>query len=94
MAKIMIKSVSQDVIPQPNNAQHEWTPWDAFIFFKDSDNLAKGLDHRNAKNKSLYVTLMTDCVDLSYLIRTGMYVSMGVRIEIERLSIHEFTTGS
>lgn len=51
MAKIMIKSVSQDVIPQPNNAQHEWTPWDAFIFFKDSDNLAKGLDHRNAKNQ-------------------------------------------
>lgn len=46
--QILLKSISDDVEPQPNPSRHEWAPWDAFVFVKDPDALAEEFEANGA----------------------------------------------
>ena len=38
-ACIMLKTITPDVLPQPNHTRHEWARWDAYIYTLDPDPL-------------------------------------------------------
>ncbi len=38
-AYIMLKKITDDIKPIPNNTRHEWASWDAFISTSDPDTL-------------------------------------------------------
>ena len=45
-ARLMLKEVGDDVAPRPNHLQHEWAPWDVFVFSSDPDLMAQQLGNR------------------------------------------------
>ncbi|HEY8089611.1 MAG TPA: VOC family protein [Polyangiaceae bacterium] len=47
-AQLLLKSISDDVGPQPNPTRHEWAAWDAFVFVEDPDALAAELALRGS----------------------------------------------
>ena len=48
-AQVMIKEIGESAPPQPNHQQHEWAPWDAFIYAADPDSLADEFSRREVK---------------------------------------------
>jgi hypothetical protein len=36
---IMLKTITPDVLPQPNHTRHAWARWDAYIYTLDPDPL-------------------------------------------------------
>ena len=38
-ASIMLKTITPDVLPQPNHTRHGWARWDAYIYTLDPDSL-------------------------------------------------------
>ena len=46
---IMLKTISPDVLPQPNHTRHEWARWDAYVHTEDPDPLFQEFKKRGAK---------------------------------------------
>lgn len=38
-ASIMLKSISPEILPQPNHTRHPWARWDAYVYTMDPDTL-------------------------------------------------------
>lgn len=38
-ARILLKEISPEVQPVPNNSRHEWARWDAFVMVADPDRM-------------------------------------------------------
>lgn len=36
---IMLKTITPEVLPQPNHTRHDWARWDAYIYTLDPDTL-------------------------------------------------------
>jgi heme-degrading monooxygenase HmoA/catechol 2,3-dioxygenase-like lactoylglutathione lyase family enzyme len=47
-AAIMLKTITPDVLPQPNHTRHEWARWDAYIYTLDPDALFEEFSRRGA----------------------------------------------
>ena len=47
-AAIMLKTISHEVLPQPNHTRHPWARWDAYIYTLDPDVLYEELRKRGA----------------------------------------------
>lgn len=49
--QIYLKEISQSVAPRPNHTQHDWAPWDAFVFVATPDLLAREFASRGVEFK-------------------------------------------
>jgi catechol 2,3-dioxygenase-like lactoylglutathione lyase family enzyme len=38
-ARIMLKEIAPEVLPQPNHTRHPWARWDAYVYAQDPDVL-------------------------------------------------------
>jgi uncharacterized glyoxalase superfamily protein PhnB len=47
-ASIMLKTITPDVLPQPNHTRHGWARWDAYIYTLDPDSLFEEFRRRGA----------------------------------------------
>jgi len=45
---IMLKTITPDVLPQPNHTRHEWARWDAYVYTLDPDTLFQEFRRRGA----------------------------------------------
>ena len=45
---IMLKTITPDVLPQPNHTRHAWARWDAYIYTLDPDSLFAEFQRRGA----------------------------------------------
>ena len=45
---IMLKTITPEVLPQPNHTRHEWARWDAYIYTMDPGALFNELRERGA----------------------------------------------
>ena len=45
---IMLKTITPDVLPQPNHTRHAWARWDAYVHTLDPDALSADFKRRGA----------------------------------------------
>ena len=47
-ARVMLKAIAPEVLPQPNHTRHPWARWDAYVYTLNPDTLYEEFSRRGA----------------------------------------------